>query len=74
MNEYIIKTDKLLNRRIKRDVDSAIEEFTSDLPSVTIEEPIFIEHKSDGSEAQELLGGAMELKSPWSTTEETNGN
>ena len=74
MNEYILKTDKLLNRRIERDVDTAIEEFTSDLPSVIIEEPIFIEHKSDGSEAQELLGGAMELKSPWSTTEETNGN
>jgi hypothetical protein len=27
---------------------------------------VLIEHPSDGSEAQELLGGAMEIKSPWS--------
>ena len=27
---------------------------------------VLIEHPADGSEAQELLGGAMEIKSPWS--------
>jgi hypothetical protein len=27
---------------------------------------VLIEHPSDGSEAQSLLGGAMEIKSPWS--------
>ena len=26
---------------------------------------IFIEHPSDGSKAQEVLGGAMEIRSPW---------
>lgn len=27
---------------------------------------VLIEHPPDGSEAQSLLGGAMEIKSPWS--------
>lgn len=27
---------------------------------------VFIEHPPDGSRAQDLLGGAMEIKSPWS--------
>jgi len=27
---------------------------------------VLIEHPPDGSKAQELLGGAMEIKSPWS--------
>ncbi len=27
---------------------------------------VLIEHPPDGSEAQNLLGGAMEIKSPWS--------
>jgi hypothetical protein len=26
---------------------------------------IFIEHPADGSKAQEVLGGAMEIRSPW---------
>lgn len=27
--------------------------------------PIIIEHKPDGSRAQELLGGTLEIKAPW---------
>ena len=27
---------------------------------------VLIEHQPDGSKAQDLLGGAMEIKSPWS--------
>ena len=27
---------------------------------------VLIEHPTDGSKAQDLLGGAMEIKSPWS--------
>lgn len=30
---------------------------------------VLIEHPPDGSKAQELLGGAMEIKSPWSLPE-----
>lgn len=34
--------------------------------------PIIVEHKPDGSRAQELLGGTLEIKAPWlqNTTEE----
>lgn len=71
-SEYIIKTDKMLNRRIERDVDKAIEDLTENLPPVMIEEPIFIEEQPDGSEAQSLLGGAMSLSSPWTQQEDTN--
>jgi hypothetical protein len=28
--------------------------------------PVVIHHPPDGSKAQDLLGGAMEIKSPWS--------
>jgi hypothetical protein len=30
---------------------------------------VLIEHPPDGSKAQELLGGAMEIRSPWSLPE-----
>lgn len=29
------------------------------------QDPIIIEYEPDGSEAQELLGGMMEIKAPW---------
>ena len=39
---------------------------------VTLHDPItgaiLIEHPPDGSEAQSLLGGAMEIRSPWGKT------
>jgi hypothetical protein len=28
--------------------------------------PIVIEHEPDGSRAQELLGGTLQIKAPWS--------
>ena len=31
----------------------------------TIAPPEFIEHEPDGSKAQDLLGGEMELRAPW---------
>lgn len=31
---------------------------------------VLIEHPADGSEAQDLLGGAMEIRSPWSLPED----
>ena len=76
-NEYILHSDKHLQRRIKKEVDKALEEFqelTGDDGSVTIESPIFMEQEPDGSEAQDILGGEMRLTSPWvEHSEETNG-
>ena len=31
----------------------------------TYVKPIIIEHKPDGSKAQDLLGGTLEIKAPW---------
>jgi len=46
------------------DVDEQIEsiqkEWASEDPKPTI-----IEHESNGSAAQELLGGPLEIKAPW---------
>lgn len=32
--------------------------------------PIIIEHPSDGSKAQDLLGGTLEIKAPWYRNDE----
>ena len=46
---------------VDRQVEEIKEEWAKDDPK-----PEYIEHSPDGSKAQELLGGAMEIKSPWS--------
>ena len=54
------------------DENEAIREKVSNIFSdakVTIHNEqgaVLIEHPPDGSKAQELLGGSMEIKSPWS--------
>lgn len=76
-NEYILKTDKLLSRRITKEVDKALEdlnELTGDTGDVKVDSPVFTEKEPDGSEAQSLLGGEMRLTSPWAiNSEELNG-
>ena len=64
-SEYIINTDKMINRRIERDVDKAVDDYTEKVPPVTITEFNYNEEPSDGSEAQELLGGSMSLSAPF---------
>jgi len=48
-------------RSVDRDIEKIVEEWDRQ------EKPKYglIEHKPDGSKAQELLGGAMEIKSTW---------
>ena len=55
-----------------RDVDIQVEDLMSEWQEKENEEPVVIEHKPDGSEAQELLGGAMEIRSPWSQGKSNN--
>ena len=64
-SEYILNTDKLVNRRIERDVDKAIDDYAKEVPPVTITEFTYDEEPSDGSEAQELLGGSISLSAPF---------
>lgn len=68
LNEFVIKDDKKLERRIKRDVDAAIAEYerlTGDDGKVRIPKPRYSEKPSDGSYAQSVLGGEMRLCAPW---------
>jgi hypothetical protein len=68
LNEFVIKDDKKLERRIGRDVDAAIAEYerlTGDDGKVRIPKPRYSEKPPDGSYAQSVLGGEMRLCAPW---------
>jgi siderophore synthetase component len=71
LNEFVIKDDKKLERRIKRDVDAAIAEYerlTGDDGKVRIPSPRYSE-KPINTEIQtgesRLLGGEMRICAPW---------
>ena len=61
INQDLIKDEELLNARVEMDVDAAIQKYTADTTPVTITEYNYSEKQSDGSLAQELLGGEMRL-------------
>lgn len=68
LNDYIISDPILLDRRIKRDVDSAILEYErliGDNGSVRMSPSYFSEKPPDGSNAQKLLGGEMRICGSW---------
>jgi len=70
LNEFVIKDDKKLERRIKRDVDRAIDEVTPEYDRIIAEsnkkyKPKYVEKAPDGSEAQRLLGGEMRICAVW---------
>jgi hypothetical protein len=73
LNEYIIKDPKLLDNRVKRDVDKAIEKVTPEYDKIIREadkiyQPKYSE-KPINSELQtgesSLLGGEMRICAPW---------
>ena len=57
----MVSKPKLLDYKVHRDVDFAIEDYTSQVEPVKISEYNYSEKESDGSLAQELLGGEMRL-------------
>ena len=68
INEFILKDPEKLNRRIKRDVDRAIDEVTPEYDRIineSIKKPRYVEKPPDGSEAQRLLGGEMRICAVW---------
>ena len=72
LNEYIIKDPKLLDNRVKRDVDKAIAEYerlTGDDGTVRMPSPRYSEKPVDTSvcytDECRSLGGEMRLCSPW---------
>lgn len=68
LNDYIISDPILLDRRVKRDVDRAIEKYqrlTGDDGSARISPSYFSEKKPDESRAQQLLGGEIRICGSW---------
>ena len=72
LNEYIIKDPKLLDNRVKRDVDKAIAEYerlTGDDGRVRIPSPRYSENPIDNSvcytDECKALGGEIRLCAPW---------
>ena len=72
LNEYIIKDPKLLDNRVKRDVDKAIAEYerlTGDDGRVRIPSPHYSEKPIDNSvcytDECKALGGEIRLCAPW---------
>lgn len=70
LNEFVIGDDKKLERRIKRDVDRAIDEAIPEYNRFIEEDDKkfkqrYVEKAPDGSEAQRLLGGEMRICAPW---------
>ena len=68
LNDIIINTPQLLDRRVHRDIDKAIkdyEDLTGDDGSVRISPSYFSEKAPDKSNAQKLLGGEMRICGSW---------
>jgi len=70
LNELILQDPHAVERRVKRDVDRAIDEVTPEYDHIIEEynkryKPRYSEKPPDGSEAQRLLGGEMRICAPW---------
>ena len=70
LNELILQDPNKVERRVKRDVDRALDEVTPEYDRIIGEsnkryKPRYIEKAPDGSEAQRLLGGEMRICAVW---------
>jgi hypothetical protein len=71
LNEFVIKDPAKLERRIKRDVDHAIDDYIrkSGLKESGVDKPIFIDSAIDPTVCYtkecQSLGGEMRLCAPW---------
>jgi len=77
LNEYIIKDDRLLKRRIERDVDNAIRQVTPEYDKIIREadkkyKPRYIEEDNDEklcyTDECKALAPPMRLCAPWLDT------
>jgi hypothetical protein len=70
LNEIFIQDPNKVERRVKRDVDRALDEVTPEYDRIIGEsnkryKPRYSEKAPDGSEAQRLLGGEMRICAVW---------
>ena len=63
LNSVMIKTPELLDYKVHRDVDFALEDYTRDTNETMIEAPSY----SEELDGETLLGGEMRLTSPFIT-------
>ena len=70
LNDIIILDPDKVKRRVERDVDREIDRVAPEYDRIIEKEnqkykPKYIEKPSDGSKAQELLGGEMRICAVW---------
>ena len=70
LNELILQDPHAVERRVKRDVDRAIDEAIPEYNRFIEEsnkryKPKYVEKEPDGSKAQKLLGGEMRICAVW---------
>jgi hypothetical protein len=70
LNELILQDPHAVERRVKRDVDRAIDEVTPEYDRIIEQsnkryKPRYSEKAPDGSGAQRLLGGEMRICAVW---------
>ncbi len=70
INELILQDPHAVERRVKRDVDRAIDAVTPEYDRIISDynkkyKPKYVEKAPDGSEAQKLLGGELRICAPW---------
>ena len=70
LNEIFIQDPNKVERRVKRDVDRALNEVIPEYDRIIQEsnkryKPRYSEKPPDGSEAQRLLGGEMRICAVW---------
>ena len=70
LNELILQDPHAVERRVKRDVDRAIDQVTPEYNHIIEEsnkryKPKYVEKAPDGSGAQKLLGGEMRICAVW---------
>ena len=70
LNEIFIQDPNKVERRVKRDVDRALNEVTPEYDRIIQEsnkkyKPKYVEKAPDGSESQRLLGGEMRICAVW---------
>jgi len=69
INELILRVPELLENRIERDVDAAIEDYKN---VVEWKEPEILPVFSEEKEGETPLGGEMRYRAPW--IKDTKGN
>ena len=65
INNLVLAHSKLLERRIERDIDGAIEDYLEETKEPPVK-PIFTEEKEGETE----LGGEMRITAPWKFDED----